>query len=60
MRLQLQLLKDGEGGPALTLEQAVAALMANKPDGTDGALLKVRLGAGGVGGWVGGGCVLVS
>jgi len=41
MRLQLQLLKDGEGGPALTLEQAVAALMANKPDGTDGALLKV-------------------
>jgi hypothetical protein len=42
MRLQLQLLKDGEGGPALTLEQAVAALMANKPDGTDGALLKVR------------------
>jgi hypothetical protein len=39
-RLQLQLLKEGEGGPALTLEQAVAALRPTDPEGSQ--LLKVR------------------
>lgn len=41
-RLQLQLLKEGEGGPALTLEQAIAALRTVNKDGAQ--LLKVGAG----------------